>query len=119
MAIEWSGLESPPSVPLGIAKPAQGEVLRDKPEDFSWTRELWEVTDKPVLRQKAMDAHHAAMELEHPYDGIIAREQWREGLRLWRVDLNEDGKPKTFVIFDSISTRKLKQLLEDEGYFVE
>ena len=33
--------------------------------------------------------------------------------------LDEDGKPKKFVVFDSISVRKLKQLLEDEGYFVE
>ena len=33
--------------------------------------------------------------------------------------LDEDGKPKKFVVFDSISARKLKLLLEDEGYFVE
>ena len=37
----------------------------------------------------------------------------------FRKYLDEDGKPKTFVVFNSISTRKLKQLLEDEGYFVE
>jgi len=33
--------------------------------------------------------------------------------------LDEDGKPKKFVVFDSISARKLKKLLEDEGYLVE
>jgi len=33
--------------------------------------------------------------------------------------LDEDGKPKKFVVFDSISAKKLKRLLEDEGYLVE
>jgi len=33
--------------------------------------------------------------------------------------LDEDGKPKKFVVFDSISAKKLKKLLEDEGYLVE
>ena len=33
--------------------------------------------------------------------------------------LDEDCKPKKFVVFDSISARKLKKLLEDEGYLVE
>ena len=106
VAVEWSGLESPPSVPLGIAKPTQGEVLREKPDDFSWTRELWEVAGKPVSRQEAMDARHAAMELEHPHDGIIAREQWREGRRVSRVDLNEDGKPIRRLEFDGGRLRK-------------
>jgi hypothetical protein len=86
VAVEWSGLESPPSIPLKTSKPAQGQVLRDKPDDFSWTRELWEVAGKRVSRQEAMDARHATMELRHLHDGIIAREQWREGQRVSRVD---------------------------------
>jgi len=33
--------------------------------------------------------------------------------------LNDQGKPTKFVVFDTISSRKLKELLEEEGYLVE
>ncbi len=33
--------------------------------------------------------------------------------------LDKGAKPTRFVVFDSISAKKLKQLLEDEGYLVE
>jgi len=33
--------------------------------------------------------------------------------------LDEKGRPAKFVVFDSISTTKLKKLLEEEGYLVE
>ena len=81
-------------------------MLLDKPDDFSWTKELWEVAGKPVSREEAMDARHAAMELGHLHDGIIAREQWREGRRVSRVDLNEDGKPIRRLEFDGGRLRK-------------
>jgi len=39
VAIEWSGLQSGPSLPLRIRRRAAMKVLSDKPGDFCWTRQ--------------------------------------------------------------------------------
>ena len=115
VAVEQSGLESPPSLPLGIVIPVEGEVLRDKPDDFSWTNELWQVAGKSVSRQEAMGGVRATMELAHLHDGIIAREQWGNGQRAARVDLNEDGKPIRRLEFEDGRLRK-RTYQTAEGY---
>ena len=92
-AVEWSGLESTPSLPLKVAARTDGKALSDKPSDFSWTRECWTVDGKELPRAEAMKTAHAVMEQVHLHDGAIAREEWRNGERVSRVDLNKDGKP--------------------------
>ena len=100
VAVEWSGLESPPSLPLKLAAgAAEGVALKEKPEDFSWTREAWQVNGAGVSRDRAMQAPAADMEIVHLHDGVIARETWRAGKRVARVDLNEQGKPIRFQKF--------------------
>jgi len=92
-AVEWSGLESPPSLELEVEAPAAGLVLSEPPPDFSWTRQVWRVQDAEVSRDQAMAAPESVLELVHLHDGVIARETWRNGQRALRVDLNADGKP--------------------------
>jgi len=93
IAVEWSGLESPPSLPLDSQTRTEGRVLEDKPDDFTWTRPVWQVRGKTVSPADAMSAPQATMKLEHLHDGVIAREEWENGQRISRVDLNEQGKP--------------------------
>ena len=93
VAVEWSGLESPPSAPLSAAVRIRGRVLKEKPGDFSWTREAWKVRGKAVSSSAAVKAPEAEMEVVHRHDGVIAREEWRNGARVSRVDLNREGKP--------------------------
>ncbi len=98
-AVEWSGLESPPSLPLAVQAAAQCQVLKETPGDFSWTREVWNVGDQAVSREHAAAAPRATMELMHLLDGLIAREEWQQGRKVSRVDLNEEGKPIRFQEF--------------------
>jgi hypothetical protein len=93
ISVEWSGLESPPSLPLDIQTGTGGCVLKDKPDDFAWTRSVWQVQGKTVSSAEAMNAPHATMKLEHLHDGAIACEEWVNGRRTCWVDLNERGKP--------------------------
>ncbi len=93
VAVEWSGLESPPSLPLEIQTGTEGRVLENKPDDFAWTRPVWQVEGKTVSRADAMIAPHATMEVEHLHDSEITREEWENGQRICLADLNEQGKP--------------------------
>ena len=93
IAVEWSGLESPPSLPLQIGERFEGRVLKDKPEDFSWTRPVWQINATIVSQAQAMKAPHATMQIEHLHDGVIASEEWAKGQRICRMDLNRKGEP--------------------------
>lgn len=93
VAVEWSGLESPPSLPLTVAAPGQGRVLREKPADFEWTREVWQIDGKTVSAAAARRAPRANLDVMHLHDGLIAREQWVNGAKTQHVDFNEQGKP--------------------------
>ena len=99
VAVEWSGLESPPSLPLKITSRRKGAVLLGKPDDFFWTRERWCVAGMDAARSAALAAPRSDMELMHLHDGLIAREHWQSGRRISRVDLNEQGKPIRFQFF--------------------
>lgn len=115
IAIEWSGLESQPSLPLDIQTAIEGRVLKDKPDDFAWTRPVWQVDGKSVSQTDAMNASHATMILEHLHDGAIAREEWENGQRIHRVDLNEQGKPIRLRNFQDGKLQK-RTYTTPEGY---
>lgn len=82
VAVEWSGLESEPSLPLDVAAvrdQLSGRALAVKSDDFSWTFELWADKAK-TLRVTG-----------HVHDALIRREWFRQGVILRREDLNADG----------------------------
>ncbi|MBM4079194.1 MAG: hypothetical protein FJ278_05790 [Planctomycetes bacterium] len=104
-AIEWSGLESPLSLPMKLEARAEGSVLKDAPTDFSWTAEL----------RKDAGAGRTLVEVVHLHDGVIAREEWQGRQKLSRVDLNEDGKPIRLQEFEDGKLKK-RSYRTPEGY---
>jgi len=117
VAVEWGGLESRPSLPLIAERPLEGRVLRDPPEDFSWTKEAWRIGRERAPRSQAANAPRASLEIVHLHDGVIAREQWRRGQRVSRVDLNKDGKPIRHQEFERGRLKK-RVYKTPEGYLV-
>lgn len=88
IAVEWSGLESEPSVPLRVEKTAKLQVLAGPPQDFSWTSDRW-------LEGRSV------REVVHLHDGVIHREWYRNGALTRRHDLNAEGKAIRRVAFES------------------
>lgn len=78
VAVEWSGLESRPSIPLKLERPTKIRVLADPPSGFSWTQ------------VRAIDGSNR--DLVHLYDGVIRRQGGTDGRIDWVHDLNKDGK---------------------------
>ena len=93
IAVEWSNLESPPSLPLNVEGPTECEVLYDKPSDFSWTNEVWSVGDRDITRDNAMAAAVARSKIVHLHDGVITQKIWEQGKLIQHVDFNDNGKP--------------------------
>ena len=100
IAVEWSGLASPASLPLKVPARTEGCVLRDAPKDFSWTRELWRTDEKMISRAEPWKGPKVTKEIVHLHDGVIAREEWRNGQRVSHVDLSSDGKPIRLLDFE-------------------
>ena len=92
-AVEWSSLESPPSLVLTVPAPAKGRVLEAVPTSFSWTRPAWRIAGQATSPNLAMNVPEATLEIHHLHDGVIARETWRKGEKVLHVDLNADGQP--------------------------
>ena len=92
-AVEWSSLESLPSLELEVPAPTRARVLEAVPPNFSWTRRVWRVEGRVVPPEGAAAAPQAVMELVHLHDGVIAREAWQEGKKVPREDLNAEGRP--------------------------
>jgi hypothetical protein len=92
VAVEWSGLQSKPSLPLKIQQRAALEVLPDKPSDFSWTHDRYLVQGKEVSQEQAQRSQEAVAETVHLHDGVIQRTWYRRGKVLKRHDLNLEGK---------------------------
>lgn len=81
VAVEWSGLQSKPSLPLWIRHRAAVKVLSDKPGDFYWTRARHVVEDNGTVAETV-----------HLHDGVIRRSWYRGGEVVKRHDLNVEGK---------------------------
>jgi len=100
VAVEWSGLQSKPSLPLEIADRAQGPrpagtqllVLSDKPSDFCWTSDRYFVQGNEVSQEQARQSEEAIAETVHLHDGPIHRTWYRRGEVIARHDLNLEGK---------------------------
>lgn len=92
-AVEWSSLESPPSLELIAGVPMKGRVLKAVPTNFSWTRSVWKVEGQVTSPERAAEAPEAVLKIHHLHDGVIAREIWRKSERVLHVDLNAEGRP--------------------------
>ena len=92
VAVEWSGLESEPSLALALEQPAKLGVLADPPNDFSWTSDRWLVKGRSVTKQAAAQSPEAVREIVHRHDGVIHREWYSRGAITRRHDLNPEGK---------------------------
>jgi hypothetical protein len=92
VAVEWSGLESKPSLPLKIQGRAAMEILSDKPSDFSWIRDRYLVQGKEVSQEDALRSQEAVAETVHLHDGVIQRTWYRQGKVIERHDFNLEGK---------------------------
>jgi hypothetical protein len=94
VAVEWSGLESLPSLPLEVLQPMPLTVFADAPADFLWTTDRWLTPDGlPISDQEANRAAESVREIVHLQDGAIRRQQWRQGQLAQQDDLNGDGRP--------------------------
>jgi len=82
VAVEWSGLESKPSLSLQVAGRTSMKVLSDKPDGFSWTQ---------TAHYAAADGRTATATV-HLHDGVIRRIWYRGGEIVERHDLNAEGK---------------------------
>ncbi len=91
IAVEWCGLESPPSAKLTVNEQSVLRILGDQPSDFSWTQDVWLVDGKPVDNATGLSVVKAMKATRHRYDGVIAREGYSWGDKQWRRDLNEKG----------------------------
>lgn len=92
VAVEWSGLESAASPVLRLTQAAGIDILKEKPEDFQWTRDRWMVAGREVPAADATQAVEATREVVHLHDGVIHREQHERGVLVRREDLNAEGK---------------------------
>jgi hypothetical protein len=81
VAVEWSGLQSNPSLALQIGQRVAVTVLSDNPGDFSWTRE-----------RHVIEGNGTVVETIHLHDGVIRRSWHRAGQLSKRHDLNTEGK---------------------------
>jgi hypothetical protein len=91
VAVEWSGLESQPSLPLRLRHDTSLTVLSGQPSGFSWTGYRYLVQGKEVSEQEAKRSEEAVQETVHLHDGVICRKWYRGGELVESRDLNSEG----------------------------
>jgi hypothetical protein len=91
VAVEWSGLEGRPSLPLQVEGGARLTVLAEKPADFSWTEHACLVDGHETTEEQAKAADEAVCEVRHLHDGVVRRERFAAGAMVSAYDLNADG----------------------------
>ncbi|MEA3401277.1 MAG: hypothetical protein U9R79_08580 [Armatimonadota bacterium] len=129
-AVEWSGLEGRASLPLEIGEGARLMILRDTPDDFSWTRDVWRIDGRLCAEEKALEADEALKEIVHLHDGVIRRERYRGGELVYAEDLNaagaatrrctfEGGRMRTREYWTADGKRVSREIFADDGSKVE
>ena len=121
VAVEWSGLQSEPSLPVRIERiddESKMTVLCEKPGGFSWTAERW-ADEAKTLRETV-----------HQHDDVIRREWFADGVILRRHDLNHEGKAIRRVELQEgrVATREYhhrelglvsREIFDGEGYITD
>ena len=101
IAVEWSGLHGKPSLPFQLAGPEVFTVLQEKPEDFTWTNEIWSVNGKHVSEAEAHRSDHSTKEVRHIHDGLIQRQYYVDGHVRRSEDLASNGTVIRQIIFQN------------------
>ncbi|MBI4623315.1 MAG: hypothetical protein HY736_08875 [Verrucomicrobia bacterium] len=110
-AVEWSGLESLPSLPLELRGGSTLAVLQKAPADFRWTAERWlSSAGQPISEAQAQRAPEAACQAVHLYDGVIRRQGWRNGQLAQQDDLNGNGQPIRRLSYENAILAKREYL---------
>ncbi|MFQ6035151.1 MAG: hypothetical protein ACE5NM_04790 [Sedimentisphaerales bacterium] len=130
VAVEWTSLQSKPSLPLKIADRAHLLVLSDKPSDFSWTHERYFVRGDEVSPEQARQSEQAIAETVHLHDGVIHRTWYQRGEVIKRHDLNGQGKATRRLYYQAGRLRRREyhdrngnhvstELFGPDGYITE
>jgi antitoxin component YwqK of YwqJK toxin-antitoxin module len=130
VSVEWSGLESEPSKELVISRPAKLSILKEKPNDFSWTNQRWIVGRREVIEKEALKANKAVKETVHLYDSVIATAEYKSGKISAEFDLNADGDAirrkfyKDGVLekreyYSSEDELKVREIFDRDEYIIE
>ena len=111
VAVEWSGLESQPSLPLTIARGATLTVVSERPSDFSWTRDQYLVQGKEVSEQEAKQSEESVRETIHLHDGVFpcydrsypepVTDTWRPAVRVLRVTAIRSARRRVVHEFET------------------
>jgi len=118
VAVEWSGLESRPSLPLAIGARVTLSVLTDPPADFRWTSQHWlSAAGQPISEPQARQAGEAIREAVHLHDGVIQRQQWRQGQLVRQDDLNLEGNPIRRLTYEGGKLAR-REYLDRDGNLV-
>jgi hypothetical protein len=130
LAVEWSGLEGKPSLPLKIEEGAPLVVLTDQPGDFFWTRDRYLVEGKEVSKEQAVRSEEAVGETVHLHDGVVRRTWYRRGEMVEQHDLNlaqravrrlfyEQGRLARREYHDRHGTHVSTELYGPDGHLTE
>ncbi|MEX2578376.1 MAG: hypothetical protein WD342_04895 [Verrucomicrobiales bacterium] len=130
VAVEWSGLESDPGLPLRVDDAATLHVLPRTPSDFSWTADHWLGDGRAASEADARQAAEAVREIHHRHDGVIHREWYRRGALAQRHDFNAAGEAVRRLTYEQgrLGRREYFQpddeqvsleLLDAEGFVTE
>lgn len=130
VAVEWSGLESRPSLPLDLDGPAPLKVLEDKPADFSWTFNRYRFGDMKITEAEVKRVRAGTSETVHLHDGVIHRTTWYRGMLAFREDLNSEGKPIRRLVYEDGRLERREyhdrdgnhistELFDTDGYITE
>jgi len=110
-AVEWSGLESGPGVPLTVTSSVKVRIRADKPGDFQWTADRWLVNGKEVDERTAEMSQNSIRETVHLMDGVIARE-----LYIWeQIEQHYDINEATRVPNGEIRVTATRRLFYHDG----
>ena len=130
VAVEWSGLESRPSLAVALDRRADLKVFAETPADFSWTFDRFRVGDREITAAEAKRVPEAIREIIHLHDGVIHREWWRRSRPVRRDDLNAEGKPIRRLVYDDGKLARREyydrdgnhvstEMFDAEGYITE
>ncbi|MEX2578383.1 MAG: hypothetical protein WD342_04930 [Verrucomicrobiales bacterium] len=130
VAVEWSGLESDPGLPLRVDGAATLQALPGPPSDFSWTTDHWLAGGRAASEADARQAAEAVREIHHRHDGVIHREWYRRGALEQRHDFNAAGEAVRRLTYEQgrLGRREYFQpddeqvsleLLDAEGFVTE
>jgi len=114
IAVEWSGVESDPGSVAVVSRSMRLQVLRDPPNDFSWTRDQWLVDAGEVSPREAKRAAKAVREIVHLHDGLVHREWYERDVILRRHDLNAEGQAIRRLTYEN-GKLMLREFYGDDG----